>query len=118
MAKEFRRIEDPHERAEVAQLRMKEYEAGICNPANAVDNGSVDMIIEPASTRVRVIEALKNIVDRQPDTLWKKRGCPSRCPRVSIRSPFSLPYDCLVSFFLNQPDCTLKILYLFPKQLA
>ena len=74
-SKEFRRIEDPHERAEVAQLRMKEYEAGICNPANAVDNGSVDMIIEPASTRVRVIEALRNLVDRQPDTLWKKHGC-------------------------------------------
>ena len=52
------------------------------------------------------------------DTLWEERGCPSRFPRVSIRSPFSLPYDCLVSFFLHQPDCTLKILYLFPKQLA
>lgn len=74
-SKELRRIEDPQQRSLIAGQRMMEYETGICDPENSVSHGSVDQIIEPATTRSRVIDALKQIPVTQPDTPWKKHGC-------------------------------------------
>ena len=47
----------------------------LCNPDNAVKNGSIDAIIEPATTRTRLIEALAGLTARQPSGPWKKHGC-------------------------------------------
>lgn len=49
-----------------------DYRSRISNPANAIANGSLDEIIEPATTRKRVIEALSQIVDTKPTGPWKK----------------------------------------------
>ena len=54
---------------------IEDYRSRICNPANAIANGSLDEIIEPATTRKRVIEALSQIADSKPSGPWKKHGC-------------------------------------------
>ena len=47
----------------------------ISNPENAVNNGSIDEIIEPATTRARLVEALAGLTAKQPVGPYKKHGC-------------------------------------------
>lgn len=51
---------------------IENYRARISNPANAIANGSLDEIIEPGTTRMRVIEALSQIADAKQSGPWKK----------------------------------------------
>ena len=51
---------------------IEDYRSRISNPANAIANGSLDEIIEPCTTRKRVIEALSQIADTKPTGPWKK----------------------------------------------
>ena len=53
---------------------IEDYKSRICNPANAIANGSLDEIIEPGTTRKRVIEALSQIADSKPVGPWKKHN--------------------------------------------
>ena len=53
---------------------IEDYKSRISNPQNALDNGSLDEIIEPSMTRKKVIEALEKIsLDRQMGP-WKKHN--------------------------------------------
>ena len=53
---------------------IEDYKSRISNPQNALDNGSLDVIIEPSMTRKKVIEALEKIsLDRQMGP-WKKHN--------------------------------------------
>jgi hypothetical protein len=51
---------------------VEDYKARISNPQNALDNGSLDEIIEPSTTRQRVITALERIDASKPAGPWKK----------------------------------------------
>ena len=51
---------------------IEDYRLRISNPANAIANGSLDEIIEPGTTRKRVIEALSQIADAKLAGPWKK----------------------------------------------
>lgn len=51
---------------------IEDYKARISNPSNALANGSLDEIIEPSTTRKRVIEALSQIADAKQGGPWKK----------------------------------------------
>jgi acetyl-CoA carboxylase carboxyltransferase component len=53
---------------------IDDYKSRISNPQNALDNGSLDEIIEPATTRKRVIEALEKINDTKPAGPLKKHN--------------------------------------------
>jgi acetyl-CoA carboxylase carboxyltransferase component len=51
---------------------IEDYKSRISNPQNAIENGSLDEIIEPSTTRRRVIDALEKISATRPAALWKK----------------------------------------------
>jgi propionyl-CoA carboxylase beta chain len=51
---------------------IEDYKSRISNPQNAIENGSLDEIIEPSKTRRRVIDALEKISATRPAALWKK----------------------------------------------
>ena len=71
-SKEIRSIEDPAERARVAEEKKKEYNDLFCNPYNATSYGYIDDIIEPRNTRFRVIRALEQLADKKQENPWKK----------------------------------------------
>ena len=71
-SKEIRSIEDPAERARVAEEKKKEYNDLFCNPYNAASYGYIDDIIEPRNTRFRVIRALEQLADKKQENPWKK----------------------------------------------
>ena len=71
-SKEIRSIEDPAERARVAEEKKKEYNDLFCNPYNAASYGYIDDVIEPRNTRFRVIRALEQLSDKKQENPWKK----------------------------------------------
>ncbi len=71
-SKEIRSIEDPAERARVAEEKKKEYNDLFCNPYNAASYGYIDDLIEPRNTRFRVIRALEQLADKKQENPWKK----------------------------------------------
>ena len=71
-SKEIRSIEDPAERARVAEEKKKEYNDLFCNPYNAASYGYIDDVIEPRNTRFRVIRALEQLADKKQENPWKK----------------------------------------------
>lgn len=71
-SKEIRSIEDPAERARVAEEKKKEYNDLLCNPYNAASYGYIDDVIEPRNTRFRVIRALEQLADKKQENPWKK----------------------------------------------
>ena len=71
-SKEIRSIEDPAERARVAEEKKKEYNDLFCNPYNAASHGYIDDVIEPRNTRFRVIRALEQLADKKQENPWKK----------------------------------------------
>lgn len=58
-----------------AVLSSQDADNDICNPEHAVRNGSIDEIIEPATTRARLIDALVGLTAAQSAGPWKKHGC-------------------------------------------
>ena len=71
-SKEIRSIEDPAERARVAEEKKKEYNDLFCNPYNAASYGYIDDVIEPRNTRFRVVRALEQLADKKQENPWKK----------------------------------------------
>ena len=71
-SKEINAIEDPEERAQVAQAKKQEYNDLFCNPYNAASYGYIDDIIEPRNTRFRVIRALEQLATKKQENPWKK----------------------------------------------
>ena len=71
-SKEIRSIEDPAERARVAEEKKKEDKDLFCNPYNAASYGYIDDVIEPRNTRFRVIRALEQLADKKQENPWKK----------------------------------------------
>ena len=71
-SKDLKSIEDPEERARVAEEKKKEYNDLFCNPYTAASYGYIDDIIEPRNTRFRVIRALEQLAGKKQSNPWKK----------------------------------------------
>ena len=71
-SKDIKSIEDPAERARLAEEKKKEYNDLFCNPYNAASYGYIDDVIEPRNTRFRVIRALEQLADKKQENPWKK----------------------------------------------
>ena len=61
-------IGDPGKIAE----RTKEYEARFLNPFVAASRGYIDEVIEPRTTRWRIVRALRMLKNKQVPQIWKK----------------------------------------------
>lgn len=59
--KELRKIEDPEERAKFVAEKEKEYRDKFANPYEAAQYGYIDDVIEPRSTRFRIIRGLTTL---------------------------------------------------------
>ena len=71
-SKEINSIQDPEEKARMAEAKKKEYNDLFCNPYNAASYGYIDDIIEPRNTRFRVIRALEQLAGKKQSNPWKK----------------------------------------------
>lgn len=71
-SKEIKAMEDPAERAKVAEQKKQEYNDLFCNPYNAASYGYIDDVIEPRNTRFRVIRALEQLACKKQENPWKK----------------------------------------------
>lgn len=71
-SKEINAIQDPEEKARMAEAKKKEYNELFCNPYNAASYGYIDDIIEPRNTRFRVIRALEQLAGKKQSNPWKK----------------------------------------------
>ena len=63
----------PAARAREEQL-AEEYRTRFANPFIAAERGYIDDVIEPATTRIRLIRALKMLATKQDTNPWKKHG--------------------------------------------
>ena len=70
--KELKAIEDPQEKAKLAEQKKNEYNDLFCNPYQAAKMGYIDDIIEPRNTRFRVIRALEQLADKKQTLPAKK----------------------------------------------
>ena len=69
--KQARSEEDP---AAFLEEREKEYQDTVANPYVAAQRGYIDDIIEPARTRLRIINALKVVENKRDTNPMKKHG--------------------------------------------
>ena len=91
-SKEIKAMEDPAEKAKVAEAKKQEYNDLFCNPYNAASYGYIDDVIEPRNTRFRVIRALEQLAGKKVTNPAKKhdnlplpqlRNFPPRTYRIS-----------------------------------
>ncbi len=71
-SKEIKAMEDPEERAKVAEAKKQEYNDLFCNPYQAASYGYIDDVIEPRNTRFRVIRALEQLAGKSQVNPAKK----------------------------------------------
>ena len=71
-SKEIKAIEDPTEKARVAEEKKTEYNDLFCNPYQAASYGYIDDVIEPRNTRFRVIRALEQLAGKKVTNPAKK----------------------------------------------
>ena len=71
-SKEINAIENPEEKARIAEEKKQEYNDMFCNPYNAASYGYLDDIIEPRNTRFRIIRALEQLAGKHQENPWKK----------------------------------------------
>ena len=71
-SKDIKAIEDPVEKARIADEKKKEYNDLFCNPYRAAGYGYIDDVIEPRNTRFRVIRALEQLAGKKLQNPWKK----------------------------------------------
>ena len=71
-SKDIKAIEDPAEKAKVAEEKKKEYNDLFCNPYQAASYGYIDDVIEPRNTRFRVIRALEQLANKKMTNPAKK----------------------------------------------
>ena len=64
-SKDIKAMEDPAEKARVAEEKKKEYNDLFCNPYQAASYGYIDDVIEPRNTRFRVIRALEQLANKK-----------------------------------------------------
>ena len=70
--KELKAVEDPEEKAKLAEEKKNEYNDLFCNPYQAAQMGYIDDIIEPRNTRFRVIRALEQLAGKKQTIPAKK----------------------------------------------
>ena len=70
--KELKAVEDPEEKAKLAEEKKTEYNDLFCNPYQAAQMGYIDDIIEPRNTRFRVIRALEQLAGKKQTIPAKK----------------------------------------------
>ena len=71
-SKDIKAIENPEEKARVANEKKQEYNDLFCNPYSAASYGYIDDVIEPRNTRFRVIRALEQLAGKKQSNPWKK----------------------------------------------
>ena len=71
-SKDIKAIEDPAEKARVAEQKKTEYNDLFCNPYQAASYGYIDDVIEPRNTRFRVIRALEQLAGKKQTNPAKK----------------------------------------------
>jgi acetyl-CoA carboxylase carboxyltransferase component len=69
--KELEKAEDPEARRKEL---IEEYEERFANPYIAADRGYVDDVIDPAETRVRLIQALRMLKTKREAVPARKHG--------------------------------------------
>ncbi|GAB4287884.1 MAG: acyl-CoA carboxylase subunit beta [Marinilabiliales bacterium] len=72
--KELKEITDPAEREKFIQEKEKEYKDKFANPYEAAKYGIIDDVIEPRSTRFRIIRALQTLSTKKDLNPMKKHG--------------------------------------------
>jgi methylmalonyl-CoA decarboxylase subunit alpha len=72
--KNIQGIQDPDERAAFAQKKEEEYREKFANPYVAARFGYIDDIIEPRSTRWRIVRALRALATKKDPLPPKKHG--------------------------------------------
>jgi methylmalonyl-CoA decarboxylase subunit alpha len=70
--KELKAVENPDEKAKLADEKKQEYNDLFCNPYQAAKMGYIDDIIEPRNTRFRVIRALEQLAGKKQSIPAKK----------------------------------------------
>jgi len=71
----FRReLEAAEDRAKLLEEKVREYREEFANPYRAAEHLHVDDVIEPAETRLRLIEALEMAIDKVEERPKKKHG--------------------------------------------
>lgn len=70
--KELKAVEDPEQKAALAEEKKQEYNDLFCNPYQAAKMGYIDDIIEPRNTRFRVIRALEQLSGKKQSVPAKK----------------------------------------------
>ncbi|GAH97054.1 unnamed protein product [marine sediment metagenome] len=69
--KELEEAENPEE---LLKQKTREYREEFANPYKAAANLHIDDVINPAETRLRLIEALEMIINKVEPRLQKKHG--------------------------------------------
>ncbi|MDD4876601.1 MAG: carboxyl transferase domain-containing protein [Dehalococcoidales bacterium] len=69
--KELEKVDNPEE---LLKQKIREYREEFANPYQAAANLHIDDVINPAETRVRLIEALEMIIDKVEHRLQKKHS--------------------------------------------
>ncbi len=69
--KELEKAENPEE---LLKQKIREYKEEFANPYKAAANLHIDDVIDPAETRLRLIEALEVIINKVEHRLQKKHG--------------------------------------------
>ncbi|MED1205238.1 acyl-CoA carboxylase subunit beta [Heyndrickxia acidicola] len=70
-AKEIQKSEDPET---TRAQKIEEYREKFANPYVAAARGMVDDIIDPRDTRIKLIQALEMLRNKQEERPWKKHG--------------------------------------------
>ncbi len=70
-AKEIATAENPDE---IRQKRIQEYDDVWVNPYMAAERGYIDDVIEPETSRARLIKTLDLLEDKRDEKPWKKHG--------------------------------------------
>jgi len=70
-AKEITESDDPEK---LRQEKIAEYREQFANPYIAASLGMVDDVIDPRETRIKLIQALEMLFNKQEDRPWKKHG--------------------------------------------
>ncbi|MBQ9888594.1 MAG: acyl-CoA carboxylase subunit beta [Bacteroidales bacterium] len=71
-AKDLISIENPEDKAAMADKKKAEYEELFSNPYQAAQKGYIDDVIEPRNTRFRVIRALESLAGKKQSLPAKK----------------------------------------------
>ncbi|MCB0618655.1 MAG: methylmalonyl-CoA carboxyltransferase, partial [Saprospiraceae bacterium] len=73
-AKTLASVEDPAEREQLRQTKKEEYREKFANPYEAARYGYLDDVIEPRSTRWRIVRALRALATKKDLLPPKKHG--------------------------------------------